>query len=121
MYFFAGSDECLKTIPALAVMSSSCGIGRPVHSVAFAPGWGSGGMLCPSCAKEAFVPQSIKKIVGKARRTGFLFNLAPLRVVLSSHRGAWALAFVSDPYFPLSCRIPLFFCFKQDTRTPGTA
>src|SRR3974390_1561112 len=115
MYFFAGSDECLKAIPALAVMSSSCGIGRPAHWAAFAPGWGGGGTLCPSCAREAFVPQSIRKIVGKAPRTAFLFNLVPLRVVLSSRR--CPLAFVAIPVFhyPVECR--LFVCLRQDTRT----
>src|SRR6516162_3074255 len=134
MYFLAGSDECLKVIPALAVMSSSCGIGRPVHSVAFAPGCGGGGMLCPSCAREVFVPQSIRKIVGKARRMAFLFNLVPLSGVLSSGSRRWngsacSWAFVSIHIFHHLLQYRYSFkkrygvetrkrCMRQPTETP---
>jgi hypothetical protein len=37
MYFFAGSEVCLKVMPVLGVMSSSCGTGRPLHFVDLAP------------------------------------------------------------------------------------
>src|SRR5580700_7409781 len=50
MYFFDGSAVCVKLIPVLAVTSSSCGIGRPLHLVDFAPGGGGTGGGWPSCA-----------------------------------------------------------------------
>src|SRR5882672_9547962 len=50
IYFFAGSAVCVKVIPVFAVMSSSCGIGRPLHLAAFAPAGGGGGSGCPPCA-----------------------------------------------------------------------
>ncbi len=43
MYFFEGSEVCLKVMPVFAVMSSSCGIGRPLHLVVLAPGGGGVG------------------------------------------------------------------------------
>ena len=40
----------MKVMPAFAVMSSSCGIGRPVHLVALAPGGGAEPCATP-CAE----------------------------------------------------------------------
>src|SRR6185437_11514836 len=51
MYFFSGSDVCLKWIPACAVTSTNCGIGRPLHFLDFAPGGGGGGIGWPLCAE----------------------------------------------------------------------
>ena len=44
MYLFEGSDAWVKVICVEAVMSSSCGMGRPLHFVALAPGGGGGGV-----------------------------------------------------------------------------
>jgi hypothetical protein len=40
MYFFAGSEVCLKVMPVVEVVSSSCGTGRPLHFDDLAPGGG---------------------------------------------------------------------------------
>src|SRR5580658_6686908 len=51
MYFFSGSEVCLKWIPACAVTSTNCGTGRPLHFFDFAAGGGRGGIGCPLCAE----------------------------------------------------------------------
>lgn len=43
MYFFAGSEVCLKVMPVLDVMSSSWGTERPLHFDDLAPGGGGVG------------------------------------------------------------------------------
>ena len=72
--FFAGSELCVNVIPAFAVMSSSCGIGRPLHLVAFAPGGGGGGCGCPPCAlaSRAAKSKTIKTFAGLVQP--FLFK-----------------------------------------------
>src|SRR5271163_1489213 len=63
MYLLAGSEVCLKVIPVLAVMSSSCGTGRPVHFVAaLAPGGGGGGVGWPLCAFAKLKIQNVTAI-----------------------------------------------------------
>src|SRR5437870_9089771 len=54
MYFFAGSEVCLKVIPVFAVMSSSWGIGRLLHLVDLAPGGGGEGVGWPPWANAKF-------------------------------------------------------------------
>jgi len=85
MYFLAGSAVCLKVIPAFEVMSSSCGISRPVHFVAFAPGGGGGGCGCPPCAlaSRAARSKTIKNFASLLQR--FLFKGFP------RERISWAL------------------------------
>src|SRR6266516_3170316 len=62
MYFFAGSEVCLKVIPVFAVMSSSWGIGRLLHLVDLAPGGGGEGVGWPPWANAKFAerPRSNK-------------------------------------------------------------
>lgn len=50
MYFFAGSEVCLKVMPVVEVMSSSCGTGRPAHFDDLAPVGGGEGVGWPLCA-----------------------------------------------------------------------
>src|ERR1700758_2047247 len=61
MYFFEGSEVWVKWIPVFAVMSSSCGMGRPLHLVDFAPGGGGGGALCPICAEVEVATRTIAR------------------------------------------------------------
>ena len=59
MYLFEGSEACVKVICVDAVTSSSCGIVRPLHFVAFAPGGGGGGFAWPSiCAVATLIAQN---------------------------------------------------------------
>ena len=61
MYFLAGSEVCLKVMPAFAVMSSSCGIVRPGTFKDLAPGGGGGGVGWPSCPLNKVAAMKIKK------------------------------------------------------------
>jgi hypothetical protein len=47
MNFFSLDEVWVKVIPALAVMSSNCGIGRFVHFGDLAPGGGGPVKGCP--------------------------------------------------------------------------
>jgi hypothetical protein len=60
MYFLAGSEVCLKVMPVVEVMSSSCGTGRPLHFDNFAPEGGGGAVGWPLCA---FAKVKIQKAV----------------------------------------------------------
>src|SRR6266403_5893300 len=74
IYFFAGSAVCVKVIPVFAVMSSSCGIGRPLHLAAFAPAGGGGGSGWPPCApaRRAARSKTVKTFADFLQR--FLFK-----------------------------------------------
>src|SRR5256884_3085015 len=88
MYFFAGSEVCLKVIPVFAVMSSSWGIGRLLHLVDLAPGGGGEGVGWPPWANAKFAerPRSnkdfascfksgaIKRVPGKGDRKSTRLN-----------------------------------------------
>src|ERR1017187_6633824 len=74
MYFLAGSEVCLKRMPAFSVTSSSCGMERPVHLKDLAPGGGGGGVGCPSCPRTRFAAMKIRKSTLASRRYRYLFN-----------------------------------------------
>src|ERR1700687_516713 len=96
MYFFAGSEVCLKVIPAFAVISSSCGTGCPLHLEDFAPGGGGGGVGWPSCPLARLAPNNISRSAFACRRHRcVLFNVFPFesgsRTLEWRHRGAVSL------------------------------
>src|SRR6266566_5525388 len=81
MYFFAGSEVCLKVIPVFAVMSSSWGIGRLLHLVDLAPGGGGEGVGWPPWANAKFAerPQS-KKDFARRFKSGAIKRVPGKRI-----------------------------------------
>src|SRR5579871_570698 len=74
MYLFDGSEMCLNVMPAFAVMSSSCGMGRPAHSVTFAPGGGGGGVWCPPWPQASAAKKTICVAAAQTFRNEKFFN-----------------------------------------------
>jgi hypothetical protein len=66
MYLFAGSEVCLKVMPVVEVMSSSCGTGRPLHFDDLALAGGGVGVGWPLCASAKLKRQ---KVTAMDRRT----------------------------------------------------
>src|SRR5580693_779813 len=66
-------------MPALAVTSSSCGIVRPVHSVAFAPAGGGGGTGCPCANTLATFTIRLPHKVSAQTTLCFLKALSPIQ------------------------------------------
>src|SRR5450631_2105394 len=94
MYFLAGSEACLKLIPALAVTSSSCGMGRPLHLMDLAPGGGGGGVGWPSCPRTRFAATQIRKNILVEYQYRYLLNRSPssrLTALHGLHSGFLAL------------------------------
>src|SRR5580704_7732753 len=107
IYFFAGSEVCLNVMPVLAVVSSSCGTGRPLHLADLAPGGGGGGVGCPPCAAAMFAARNISmRVFAKRLRPGvfnwFLWQLGLMDAGLPEwrrgrDRAAWLLIPCKSP------------------------
>lgn len=98
MYFFSGSEVCLKVMPAWALMSANCGIGRPVHFLVFAPGGGGGGSGCPLCPWLTALPRVTNRIASnrpiglhvfvcllEQKTTDTLLILLPMTIAIKPH------------------------------------
>jgi hypothetical protein len=66
MYFFAGSEVCLKVMPVVDVTSTSCGTGRPAHLDDLAPVGGGEGAGWPLCASAKL---KIQNAIAMDRKT----------------------------------------------------
>src|ERR1700691_1473979 len=107
MYFFEGSEACLNAIPALAVMSSSCGTTRPKHLVALAPGGGGGGVGCPPCAAAMSAPSNTTRIVFASRLHRNGFNDLPLALdLMDSGLAEWPRDRAHGASLSTLCRSP---------------
>src|SRR5882762_8546904 len=104
IYFFAGSAVCVKVIPVFAVMSSSCGIGRPLHLAAFAPAGGGGGSGCPPCApaRRAARSKTVKTFADFLQR--FLFKGFPMERISRARKPLRLRAPSSPQIGRASCR-----------------
>src|ERR1700733_8511299 len=78
MYFFSGSDVCLKLMPACAVMSVNCGMGRPLHFFVFAPGGGGGGSGCPLGACPRVLSGTQNRTVSKSQHDHNMISFLPI-------------------------------------------
>src|SRR5277367_6748120 len=96
MYFFDGSETCLKVIPALAVMSSSCGIARPAHSVTFNPEGGGGGVWCPPCPQASEAENTICVATAQTLTNETFFNSR------SSLNPSWILLLLNGRARPIA-------------------
>src|SRR4051812_48733908 len=74
VYFFWGSDVCLKLMPAWEVMSENCGTGRPLQYFVFVPTGAGGGSGCPVCARPMRPSDVAKSIASNSACGQLLIN-----------------------------------------------
>lgn len=77
MYFFSGSEVWRNVIPVFAVTSSNCGIARPAHATAFAPGGGAEGVGWPSCPNANAAAKNHNSIAFQLLQTIRRLNVRP--------------------------------------------